>query len=236
MRLILIETLLVLGLTLGALALSSAVYAQENPDAQGLENGSAVYAQDELSESSCPEGMVFIASTIAVTDPSGEPIRSFCMDIFEYPNIPGSMPNYNISWIEAQANCVQEGKRLCTSSEWVLACSGPSNSLYPYGSEYNNEACNTEGEWMMNGSRAVISGAFQGCRSGYGIMDMSGNLSEWTDDDGDSAEIYGGSFVSGKFSSCKSHYSLIKTQKYIFNGSRCCLTPTANSASTDSPR
>ncbi len=176
---------------------------------------------------SCPQGMVLIPSTPSVLAPSGEPLMAFCIDVLEYPNVLGSMPVYDVTWIEAEAFCLKEGKRLCTPVEWRAACSGPRGFLYPYGNAYQPDTCNTEGEWMMNGTKAVFSGAYPGCMSGYGVVDMSGNVSEWTASEGDDATICGGSFVSGRFSSCKSLYSLSKTQRYIFNGVRCCTKPTA---------
>jgi formylglycine-generating enzyme required for sulfatase activity len=85
----------------------------------------------------------------------------------------------------------------------------------------------------MDGSKAVLSGAFPGCVNGSGVFDMSGNVSEWTASDGEVATIHGGSFVSGRFSSCKNLYTLSKTERYVFNGVRCCTQPIA--AETGSP-
>jgi len=182
----------------------------------------------EAASLSCPQGMILIPSTPSVLAPSGAPLKAFCIDVFEFPNVLGSVPRYDISWIEAESLCFEDGKRLCSPGEWQAACSGPLGFLYPYGNVYQPETCNTQGEWMMNGSKTVLSGAFPGCMSGYGLADMSGNVSEWTASEGDGATIHGGSFVSGRFSSCKSFYSLSKTQRYIFNGVRCCMQPTAS--------
>ncbi|MBN2209111.1 MAG: SUMF1/EgtB/PvdO family nonheme iron enzyme [Candidatus Coatesbacteria bacterium] len=171
----------------------------------------------------CPEGMVLIPSTSSVLTPSGKPLEAFCIDVFEHPNDPGEMPALNITWIEAEALCMNQGKTICTAQEWMAACSGPHGYLYPYGDTYQPETCNTEQEWLLNGSKAFPSHTYPGCVSGYGVMDMSGNVSEWVAGDGDEALIYGGSFVSGRFSSCKSYYTLPKSQRYIFNGVRCCV-------------
>ena len=37
--------------------------------------------------------------------------------------------------------CLQQNKRLCSESEWTLACEGPDWKGYPYGSEYRSEVC-----------------------------------------------------------------------------------------------
>ena len=217
----------VLCLGLSLLVLSVASFGQEGQDSPGQGSEGDASRQPVTPSLVCPQGMVLIPSTPSVLGPSGKPLEAFCIDTFEYPNIPGSLPSYNVTWIEAESLCFKEGKRLCSPQEWRAACSSPLGFLYPYGNAYQPETCNTEGEWMMNGSRTVHSGAFPGCMSGYGVVDMSGNVSEWTASEGDAATIHGGSFVSGRFSSCKSFYSLSKTQKYIFNGLRCCTGPTA---------
>ena len=170
----------------------------------------------------CPPGMALVPS-MKIRD--GEMQEAFCIDLFEYPNEIGVMPILDISWIEAESLCFKAGKRLCTSGEWQSACQGPAQTAYPYGVSYFPETCNTEQEWMMNGSKAFPSGTFPGCVSGYGVLDMSGNVSEWTTSDTESAVIFGGSWLSGRFSTCRSSYTLDKSVRYVFNGARCCKAP-----------
>jgi len=198
-----------------------------------LSQGATGAAAPGAASLSCPQGTVLIPSRASALAPSGKPLKAFCIDVFEYPNVLGAMPVYDVTWVEAEALCFKEGKRLCTPTEWRAACSGPHGLRYPYGATYQPATCNTESEWMMNGSKAVLSGAFPGCVNGSGVFDMSGNVSEWTAGDGEVATIHGGSFVSGRFSSCKSLYTLSKTERYVFNGVRCCTQPIA--AETGSP-
>lgn len=171
----------------------------------------------------CPEGMVLVP---AARSSAGKLLSPFCIDIFEYPNIPGEMPVYNISWIEAQSLCAKQGKRLCKVWEWQTACAGPQKLAYPYANSYHPDACNTEQEWMMNASKVFPAGTFSACISGYGAYDMSGNVAEWTASSEKTAKVLGGSWVSGRFSSCKSFYVLEKTTSYQFNGVRCCKDAT----------
>ena len=49
---------------------------------------------------------------------------NFCVDRYEYPNIPGQYPAVMVSWIDAGAVCEVEGKRLCSEDEWVFSCEG----------------------------------------------------------------------------------------------------------------
>ncbi|HUT03276.1 MAG TPA: SUMF1/EgtB/PvdO family nonheme iron enzyme [bacterium] len=202
-------------------------WCSQSGSAQGQEGPAAAdSATTDTSGASlmCPAGMVLVRTLKLQNE---KQLDAFCIDILEYPNVSGSMPAHGITWIEAEAMCFKEGKRLCKPAEWQAACSGPLGLLYPYGNTYQQDRCNTEGEWMMNGSKVVVSGAFPGCMSGYGVVDMSGNISEWTAGEGDKARIYGGSFLSGRYSSCTSFYTLTKTRRYVFNGVRCCMKPAA---------
>jgi len=210
---------LLAGVTVPWCSQSAWAQGQEGPAAAGS-------ATTDTSGGSltCPAGMALIPM---LKLQNGKQLDAFCIDIFEYPNVLGSMPASGITWIEAEAMCFKKCKRLCKPDEWQAACSGPLGLLYPYGNTYQPDRCNTEGEWMMNGSKVVVSGAFSGCVSGYGVIDMSGNVSEWTAGEGDKARIYGGSFVSGRYSSCASFYTLTKTRRYAFNGVRCCMKPAA---------
>ncbi len=70
----------------------------------------------------------------------------FCVDRYEWPNVPGEVPATRMSWVEARSNCQAIGKRLCTDQEWTFACEGPSMKPYPYGDGYHRDssACNMD--------------------------------------------------------------------------------------------
>jgi formylglycine-generating enzyme required for sulfatase activity len=57
----------------------------------------------------------------------------YCIDRFEYPNVPGEFPATMLSWNDGQALCKLQGKRLCSEDEWSFACEGPEAWPYPYG-------------------------------------------------------------------------------------------------------
>lgn len=107
---------------------------------------------------------------------------------------PDSTPNFAvvcIDWCDAMAFCQWAGKRLCGAiggggssvaehananvDQWYDACSGGGTSAYPYGSEFDADAC-----W---GSADV--GSSSGCHGATtpysSIFDMSGGVSEWED-------------------------------------------------------
>ncbi len=55
---------------------------------------------------------------------------------------PGRKPQGYVSAVQAAAACEQSGKRLCKADEWIAACRGPEDTLYPYGNERRPDVCN----------------------------------------------------------------------------------------------
>jgi len=155
----------------------------------------------------CPENMVQI--------PFGDDY--FCIDQFEYPNQYGAMPISGVSADRAMKLCSIQGKRLCRTHEWKLACVGIHEKAFPYGRKYDPLKCNTIQK------RAFSSGSFPMCVSDFHVYDLSGNLAEWTIATGNQAHsLLGDSSNANGNGSCSS--SIIK--KDIFNsneiGFRCC--------------
>ncbi len=99
--------------------------------------------------------------------------RSYCVDMYEYPNQKGTRPTVNISWSKANSLCKQRGKRLCSETEWERACKGPRNLRFPTGNR-SASSCNA------GGGHLSAAGSFARCKSAYGIADMAGNAAEWT--------------------------------------------------------
>lgn len=106
---------------------------------------------DAASPSSCPTEMV--------------PVGAVCMDRYEAsrPNAtatsvgtdesravsqPGVLPWYVNPMSQAalatfSAACQAAGKRLCSASEWLQSCQGPSGSTYFFGNTWDPSACNS---------------------------------------------------------------------------------------------
>ncbi len=122
--------------------------------------------------------------------------KHFCMDVFEYPNQQGRQPVVMKNWHEASAACKGEGKRLCSDSEWTLACEGQERSPYPYGTKRDSSACNIDKPHPDVNEKALAnpktrdaevsrlwqgeaSGSRAACVSSYGVFDMTGNVDEW---------------------------------------------------------
>ena len=148
-------------------------------------------------------------------------VAGYCIDQFEYPNKRGIAPTVNVGWADARRLCEGRGKRLCAEEEWEKACKGPGNARWPYGNVFDANACNTEDD--TGEDRLVApSGRFAKCRSGFGVADLSGNVSEWT------AEkiIKGGSFARADYSvRCSARQAGGTGGKNPEVGFRCCADP-----------
>ncbi|MBD3344029.1 MAG: PKD domain-containing protein [Chitinivibrionales bacterium] len=171
-------------------------------------------ASDTIRIIICPDGMEPV-------DEAGK----FCIDEYEWPNKRNEEPLNKVTYEQARAKCASVGKRLCTAEEWEAACSGGGrkNNIYPYGTKYDVEKCNTLGNsWSDN--KPTKSGKYPDCKSRYDVLDMSGNYAEWTAGGNEkSAYVYGGSWQSKeKDSQCTSRVLLSKDTKYFYVGFRCC--------------
>lgn len=147
----------------------------------------------------------------------------YCIDKYEFPNQKGMMPRANVTHADAERLCKEEQKRLCTSAEWITACRGKNNDLYPYGRKFRMDQCNTMGNVVVHNS-VTRSGYFDNCRSGEGTYDMSGNVSEWTSEKSKgNASVYGGSYQHNELDgTCESRMLLPSGKAYFYVGFRCC--------------
>lgn len=144
--------------------------------------------------------------------------KTVCVDAYEYPNKPDEKPKDMVSQEEASNLCKQEGKHLCSITEWQAACRGKDNLKYSYGDSYKQNKCNT------NTTAAQRSGRKVQCRSWWGMNDMNGNLWEWTSTpDGSSFLVAGGAWNTNNTSKCSdSKRSFYPQNQYPSVGFRCC--------------
>lgn len=122
--------------------------------------------------------------------------KHFCIDKYEFPNVPGEKPVVMNTWYQARDACKAQGKRLCGESEWTLACEGQEHLPYPYGYARNADACNIDKPHPDPDEAAIAdpkrrdaevarldqrdpSGARESCVSPFGVHDMTGNVDEW---------------------------------------------------------
>ena len=178
---------------------------------------------------------------------------AFCIDRYEYPNRAGAHPTWMLDWYQAQATCESKGKRLCYASEWTAACEGPEHTPFPYGWERNHDRCNIDNffieprRWGRKGpllfyskdeqvalgeltrlDQSVPSGSLEGCMSGFGVADMTGNIDEWVSSDVAPREkslwagLKGGAWGHVRSQCRPMTFSHDPAFSYYFVGFRCC--------------
>lgn len=188
----------------------------------------------------CPSDMVLISggpflfgSPADDADKSfGEPspntldLPPFCIDRFEYPNRRQQLPASGITFLQAQAACGDQNKRLCREEEWEKACKGAAGRRYPYGQRWDPAACATQdGNGVPR--EKLPSGKAARCQSPSGAFDLSGNLAEFTATvsprDAARRIVRGGSFQSpGYAARCSSFLEVGLKERYPYLGFRCC--------------
>jgi formylglycine-generating enzyme len=169
----------------------------------------------------CPAGMVRISTfcvdryeaSIVITDASGKetswsPYYPPPTDGRKYRavSLRNAVPQGYISGTQSQIACAASGKRLCTNTEWLRACRGPSSFIYPYGNTRRDGVCNdartphpavqcfgTSASWIYSeldyagiaqqADTVDRTGINSGCVTSEGLYDMMGNLHEWIFDD-----------------------------------------------------
>ncbi|MGA2450167.1 MAG: SUMF1/EgtB/PvdO family nonheme iron enzyme [Polyangiaceae bacterium] len=172
--------------------------------------------------------------------------KRYCMDRYEWPNKEGAVPVQMASWNEATASCSAIGKRLCTDTEWTLACEGPERTPYPYGDGYtrDEQACNidkpyiwpepsklfdtsTRSEELARLDQREASGSRTQCVSAFGVHDMTGNVDEWVLNESQGGRPYRSGLKGGYWGPVRTRCRPMTTAhnesfKYYQIGFRCC--------------
>ncbi|MCA9599934.1 MAG: SUMF1/EgtB/PvdO family nonheme iron enzyme [Myxococcales bacterium] len=223
---------------------------------------------DPFPSGPCPEGMTYVEAGGFCVDRWEAQVEVWNGTAFEphspYETLdsasggyravtrPSVPPQGYISGEQALEACLTAGKRLCSVDEYRMACRGPSDTIYPYGADYQAGACN-EGRpvhpllelygddagpeiWdsvHMNNpainqlpDTLAPTGQYSACTNAYGAFDMVGNLHEWVDDP--AGTFLGGFYVDAEINGSGCSYTTTAHQFGYHDystGFRCCLTP-----------
>ena len=212
----------------------------------------------------CPVHMVAVAGAGVCIDAYEGALEELASDGAYHPASPyqvvgnrivravpaaGIPPQGYISGVEAKRACEAAGKRLCSSTEWLAACRGSTNRMWPYGNAHVDGACNDHyaGHPVVNffgtamgvfdsvhmnnpginqqPNSLAAGGQFAACVSEAGAFDLHGNLHEWVADE--AGTFRGGFYADAKINGEGCTY---RTTAHDFTyhdystGFRCCST------------
>ncbi|MCB9587527.1 MAG: SUMF1/EgtB/PvdO family nonheme iron enzyme [Polyangiaceae bacterium] len=175
--------------------------------------------------------------------------KRFCIDMYSWPNVKGERPEVMNNFYQAQVKCAAMGKRMCTESEWTMACEGPEMKPFPYGYKRDATKCNGDHKWdgpdMSKVARrdpkelarlwkGVPSGSQPECVSDYGVADLPANNDEVVAnehthggfEDKFASVNTGGPWYKGVRNQCRPKiYTHDEGFYYYYLGFRCCAAP-----------
>jgi formylglycine-generating enzyme required for sulfatase activity len=156
-----------------------------------------------------------------------EVVRGAC---WYQPYGPGSTlhrkrnhPVVQVSLEDALAFASWTGKRLSTEEEWEAAARGTKGLIYPWGARWKKGVCNVEESDI--GDTAPVEQYIEFANE-FGLVDMLGNILEWTMDLGEENGrpyyiVKGGSWISKSGVRLTDHMKMDKETSSNILGFRC---------------
>jgi formylglycine-generating enzyme required for sulfatase activity len=155
----------------------------------------AAVCRDELFVHESPSLRVYVAEFgIDRTEVTNERYRACVLDGVcsppasreDDPRISlGTMPVVGVSFADAERFCAHAGGRLPTEEEWEKAARGDSDRMFPWGDRWGEGLANHGSSPFRpddaDGYQLLAPvGSFPEGASPYGVLDLAGNVWEWT--------------------------------------------------------
>ncbi|MFK7990664.1 MAG: SUMF1/EgtB/PvdO family nonheme iron enzyme, partial [Sandaracinaceae bacterium] len=191
-------------------------------------------------------------ASLVLVDGAGTPIGSWSpfhnpgTNRVAAVSLRNAVPQGYINGRQAADACETAGKRLCSNNEWLSACQGAAGRTYPYGNTRRPGVCNdarathpaverfgTSADWIWSElddacinqipDSVALTGAHPECTTPEGVLDLMGNLHEWTSDT--SGTFRGGFYADTRINGegCLYRTTAHSTGHHDYStGFRCC--------------
>jgi len=153
---------------------------------------------------------------------------SLCVNMGKCDRVPQAsedddqnLPVVNVNWNQAAAYCLWAGKHLITDSEWLTGAGILFNTEYPWGNDSPDQNRVNANLFL---EKRVKPGQYPSGMSPFGLMDMLGNVWEWTEssDNLEEQKIRGGSWrTPNNLLGLELSGKMKKTESSIDVGFRC---------------
>lgn len=147
---------------------------------------------------------------------------------------PAGWENKPVTWVsleDARAYAKWAGKRLPHEWEWQYAAQGADGRLYPWGNQWNDSAIPAPDKGRDLTGPANVDAHPQGA-SPFGVMDLVGNVWQWTDEFVDehtrAAALRGGSYYQPQ----NSNWYFPQAYKLNQHGKYLLMAPSKDRAGT----
>jgi formylglycine-generating enzyme required for sulfatase activity len=144
------------------------------------------------------------------------------------PSREPGLPITGVTPAEAEAFCQRQRGRLPTAAEWVWAAAGAGARRFAWGN--SGLVCRRAAFGLARGPCAdhggpELTGSRPDGASPEGVLDLAGNVAEWTHEAGGGYAARGGSFRSTSAAELKSWAGLPGGDKALHIGFRCAYPP-----------